>query len=139
MPRTINLPRTNYHHLDGIEIPAGMYWTDEYAWCDMARAFTRSVSGAQIIQSGKKKNGRPITLEGSENEGWIYRDILDQLQALANSDDEDATHTLLLADGRSFTVKWADGEAPITARPINNLEITPQDYCYIATLRFIQA
>jgi hypothetical protein len=64
------------HFLNGIALPGGMLWVDEFAWS----AAQRSVTGAQIIDVAIKVAGRPITLQGI----WIRRATLLALRALVD-------------------------------------------------------
>lgn len=122
------------HFLNGIEIPRGLIWVDEFTWSAVAKTVERSITGAQIIDVAVKQAGRPITLEAAEDQGWMARSTLLTVQALAQVPE--APYTLQLADGRSFTVQFAP-EEPVTARPLKRPELPPLDYPYIVTLRLI--
>lgn len=119
------------HTLGAITIPRGMLWTDEFDWTAVESSSERGVTGALIVDAAVKTGGRPITLEGQDDQGHIRRSVLLALQALA--DDPVATHTLTLADGRAFTVRFAPN--PITATPIGRPELPTGDNRYVATIR----
>ena len=122
------------HFLAGIELPRGMLWTDEFDWSAVQKSVERSITGVQVIDAAAKLAGRPITLEATENHGWIRRATLLAVQALA--DDPAGQYLLKLADGREFTVQFAPDE-PITARPISRPELPASTHPYVATLRLL--
>lgn len=123
------------HTLAGIAVPRGMVWVDEYGWAPVERATGYSLTGALLVDESPSLGGRPITLVGDPDAGWITRGVLDQLYALASV--LDATHPLVLADGRTFAVKFAPG-APIEAKPIGRPELPTAANPYYATLRLIE-
>lgn len=126
-----------HHTIQGIDIPAGMIWVDEFDWVPVQKSVDWSLTGAAIVQTGLKKAGRPITLEATDDQGWygMTRAKLIALRVLAAAPD--ATYTLKLADGRTFTVAFAEAE-PITSRPIVRTEVPAEDLYYIVTLKFME-
>lgn len=122
------------HLLGGVELPRGMLWTDEFTWVAVERSVERSITGAQVVDQAAKVAGRPITLQGVRDQGWIRRATLLAVQALA--DVPGATYTLKLADGREFEVMFAP-ENPIEAEPISRPELPASTHPYVATLRLI--
>lgn len=122
------------HFLAGIELPRGMLWTDEFTWVAVERSVERSITGAQVVDQAAKVAGRPITLQGVRDQGWIRRATLLAVQALA--DVPGATYTLKLADGREFEVMFAP-ENPIEAEPISRPELPASTHPYVATLRLL--
>ena len=126
------------HTLDGLALPAGMIWQDEFDWSPTLSAQEYSVTGALVIDAGTRQAGRPITLAASDDRGWsgMTRDKLITLRAKAAV--AGATYTLQLADGRSFTVAFRPGDEPITARQVWDREVPPADWPYVVTLRLIE-
>ena len=122
------------HFLAGIELPRGMLWVDEFNWSAVQKAVDRSITGAQIIDAAARIEGRPITLQAVEDQGWIRRATLQAVQALA--DAPDGRYPLRLADGREFTVQFA-ADDPIAATPISRPELPAATHPYVATLRLI--
>jgi hypothetical protein len=72
------------HFLAGIELPRGMLWVDEFNWSAVQKTVERSITGAQIIDAAARIEGRPITLQAAEDQGWIRRATLLAVQALAD-------------------------------------------------------
>jgi hypothetical protein len=124
-----------HHNLAGITLPRGLIWVDEFAWQAPVRAVEYSLTGALVIDSARRAAGRPITLEGSADQGWVSRSQLQALYALLDADDG-TTMPLQLADGRQFSVRFAAGEA-LKATAIARAEIAPQDLPYVIELRLI--
>lgn len=122
------------HFLNGIALPPGMLWVDEFDWALVQKSIERGITGKQIIDVAAKVAGRPITLQAADNHGWIRRGTLLAVQALA--DDPAGEYTLVLADGREFTVQFAADE-PVTARPISRPELPAAAHPYVATFRLI--
>lgn len=126
------------HTLAGIAVHSGCRWVDEFDWSPVESSKEYGLTGALIIDHGVRQNGRPITLEASDEKGWngMTRAILIQLYALTAQAGQ--THALTLADGRQFDVAFRPGEEPITARPLADRENPPSDWPYIITLRLIE-
>jgi hypothetical protein len=126
------------HILDGLALPAGMIWQDEFDWSPALAAQEYSLTGALVIDAGTRQAGRPITLAASDDRGWSGMDRTKVLALRAKAAVAGASYTLQLADGRSFTVAFRPGEAPITARQIWDRELPPADWPYVVTLRLIE-
>jgi hypothetical protein len=126
-----------HHTLNGIHIPAGCRWIDEFDWTPVESSVERSVSGALIIDQSARLAGRPITLQASDNAGWygMTRAVVAQLYTLASQTGQ--THALILADGRQFDVVFSPGEEAISAAPLADTETPSVDWPYIITLRLI--
>ncbi|MDP9965084.1 hypothetical protein J2W37_002804 [Variovorax paradoxus] len=124
-----------FHALAGLQIPRGMVWADEFGWSRVEKSLEYSLTGAALIDAGVRLAGRPITLQGEVDAGWIRRGALTALQALADANAIGA-HALVLADGRSFTVQFAPG-LPVEGKPLARPELPVEDYPYVATVRLI--
>ena len=126
---------TTHHTLGSVAVPRGMVWVDEFDWVPVERAVTYSLTGALLVDVAPRLAGRPITLAGEVDAGWLGRGVVAQLYALAGSTS--AAHTLTLADGRTFTVMFAP-DTPIEAKPIGRPELPSAANPYYATLRLIE-
>lgn len=124
-----------FHTLGGIRIPSGMVWVDEFSWLAVQKEKEYSTTGALLLDVGVKQAGRPITLQAEENAGWIKRDVLKQVQDLANQPI--AVHSLELADGRVFSVQFDATDDAITAQPIGRPELPLGSQDYYATFKLI--
>jgi len=118
-----------------IELPGDLFWSDEYGWAGATQSFTRSVSGALIIQSAAKQAGRPITLEPPQNGAWMTRADLALAQAWADTPDKQMTLTL---QGGNYSVMFRqDGGLPVEAKPVMFFADPQPDHYVTATFRFI--
>ena len=130
------MPAPKFHTLAGLPIPRGMVWSDEFGWSRIEKSLEYSLTGAALIDVGIRQAGRPITLQGEVEAGWIKRGALVALRELAETEPE-GEYLLALADGRTFNVQFAPGLA-VEAKPIARPEIPAEDYPYVATLRLIE-
>lgn len=101
--------------LGDITLPAGLVWTDEYAWFGIARSIEQAVTGVPIVQTAALVSGRPISFSGTD--AWLSKTDLDALVALVAAS---GPHTLTLHDGRSVPVEFA--ETPLKATPVIDYE-----------------
>jgi hypothetical protein len=126
---------SKFHTLAGLQIPRGMVWVDEFGWSRVEKSLEYSLTGAALIDAGVRLAGRPISLQGEVDAGWIKRGALTALQTLAEAGPT-AAHALVLADGRTFTVQFAPG-LPVEGKPIARPELPVENYPYAATVRLI--
>lgn len=117
-------------------LPDDLQWSDEFAWSPVEQATEFSITGSLLVSVGTKAAGRPITLQGPDDESaWITRADLDQLRALAEAPGLELT---LSFRGASRTVLFRHQDVAITATPVAPYsDITSDDY-YTATLRLME-
>lgn len=123
------------HTLATVTLPADMIWVDEFNWSPVQRATEYSLAGALIVDVAERQAGRPITLQGAADAGWMHRSVLQALYALA-ADPAVASRSLTLADGRMFTVAFEDD--PIEAEPVIDYNISDAADWYVVTLKLIE-
>lgn len=120
-----------------ITLPRGLRWLDEYEWLPVTSEGKRALDGSLIVEASALPTGRPITLAGGEDHGWITKATADALRAQLATPGRQ--WTLDLDDGRSFAVMARPGQAqPFEARmllPRGNPNAS--DY-YVPTLRLMQ-
>jgi hypothetical protein len=121
--------------LDGITLPADLYWSDEYEWVPIESSQEYAITGALVIDAAARIAGRPITLEGATDRGWMLRSVLQQVYALTTPADRQMT---LVHNGSSYTVVFRAGAESITAQPIFPLSNPQSDLPYVVTLRFTE-
>lgn len=126
---------SKFHTLDAVQIPRGMVWTDEFDWSPVSQVVRHSTNGALQVHVGMRQAGRLITLQAQNDAGWIRRDVLQTVRAMAAVPG--AQYTLTLADGRAFDVIFT-GENAIQATPIARPELPPSAHPYVATFRFLE-
>lgn len=123
------------HLLHNVPLDGDMVWVDEFNWPTVVRASEYSLSGALIVDSGMRLAGRPITLAGSADGGWVTRATVDALRVLASA--LPGQYVLTLADSRSFNVIFAPDE-PLVANQVVDLSDPAVDWWYIATVKLIE-
>lgn len=123
------------HLLHNVAFDGDMVWTDEFNWPVVTKRTEYSLSGALIVDSGMRLAGRPITLAGKADGGWIPRATVDALRVLASA--LPGQYVLTLADGRSFNVIFSPDD-PIRAEQVVDLSDPGADWWYIATVKLIE-
>ena len=110
--------------LAGIVLQPDCIWIDEFNYTPIKQNVTHSLGGTQYVQESSIIIGRPITLELQ----WIDKTTLDLLTA--QRDVIDNTMSLVIDDGRTFSVKFRHAEkAPIDATPVLDYpNYDPEDY-----------
>ena len=121
--------------LDAITLPEDLIWTDEFSWQQVKQKKQYTLTGALIIQSGKKLKGRPITLKGDEKSAWITRSTL---VALNNKIALMAEMTLTMNDGATYNVIFNAESNPIDAQPIIDFNNPDDADFYSLTLKLME-
>lgn len=126
-----------HHTLGLVQIRRQMVWVDEFAWTPVEKTTEYSTTGALLVDTGERQAGRPITLQATDQHGWLARSVVEELRALAA--DPEGVYVFTHADGREFTVMFAPDD-PVSATPIQNTrpELPGDDYPYVATVRLIE-
>jgi hypothetical protein len=122
--------------LNGITLPAGLMWADEFDWTPVAQNSTVTLTGALLVQEATALAGRPITLEGRDDGCWASRAGIQQLYAMMQTADRVMT---LIMDGVSHRVIWRrEGNSqPIEARLLFEVANPDSDDWYVLkTLKF---
>lgn len=122
--------------LDTVTLPGDLLWVDEFDWTPVEFSTRYTLDGALVIEQGTRQAGRPITLAGADDRGWITRQTLEALYALAQSPS--AGMPLTLADGRTFTVVFRHDATPIEAAPVIPVSPAPTDLYYSVTIRLLE-
>lgn len=64
-----------------VDLSDDLAWSDEFAWSGVQQTVERSVTGALLVSLGAMSGGRPITLKGSPESGWLTRATVQALKA----------------------------------------------------------
>ena len=120
--------------LDQIELPPSLQWTDRDAWQPVAQTARQTLDGGLAVFHQPLAAGRPITLTSNETSGWVNRQTLDALQALASVPG--SLHTLTIG-AHAYTVIWRHDDPPaIAAEPlVARITHDPGDW-FRVTLKF---
>lgn len=123
-----------------VPLEDGFLWSDEFAWKPIEQNQEYAVNGTLIVQEGKKKSGRPITLlSKTDNQGWIKRSVLSVIQDWSALQDEQFTLVFEYPhDTRQFNLIFNHAEGAIEADPVKSFPTVSDSDYYRATLRFIE-
>jgi len=121
--------------LDAINLPDDLLWVNEFNDSLIEQSIAFTVTGAQIVETGKKLKGRKIQLEGDIDYAWIERGLLKTLSAKVLDMLE---MTLILHDGRSFNVMFDNESNPITAEQIVDYNDPIDTDFYSLKINFIE-
>lgn len=118
----------------------GFLFSDEFNWKPIEQNQEYAVDGTLIVQEGKKKSGRPITLlSKTDNQGWIKRSVLSVIQDWSALQDEQFTLVFEYPhDTRQFNVIFNHAEGAIEADTVKGFPTVSDSDYYRATLRFIE-
>lgn len=118
--------------LDDLTLPPDLLWTDEFRWNPVAQQETITLGGALIVQADAQLTGRPVTLAGGGDHGWVPRSLLESLRAKAAQTN--LVMTLTLHDGAARSVMFT-GER-LTADPVWPIADPDSDQPYVITVYF---
>lgn len=119
-----------------VNLPADLYWADEFNWQPVVQTAERTITGALIIQQAVRIAGRPVTLQPDGDSGWIPRGVLEQLRTWATISQCEMT---LTHRGVSRQVIWRHHEGEvITATPVVHYADVQSGDWYTATLRLME-
>ncbi|MEG2463175.1 MAG: hypothetical protein RSA88_11560 [Acinetobacter sp.] len=122
-----------------VQLEDGFLWSDEFSWKPIEQNQERAVDGTLIIQEGKKKSGRLITLSPSDSQGWIKRSSLSILKDWSALQAEQFTLVFEYPhDTRQFNVIFNHAEGAIDAEPVKGFPTVSENDFYKVTLKFIE-
>ena len=121
--------------LDGLLLPDGLVWTDEFAAQPVTQTVRRTLDGSLVVFYGQTHGGLPITLESEPDAGWLTRTQVAALKL--RSDSPGGIFTLELR-GQAFQVLFRHQEPPaFEARPLVNFAHPQPGDFYLATLKLM--
>ncbi len=121
--------------LDGIALPAGLLWSDEFAVARVAQTVRRTLDGSVVVFYGELRAGLPITLESEPDAGWLTRAQIEALALRAASPG--GVYTLVLR-GQTWTVMFRHQDAPaFEAKPLVSVANPQAGDFYLATLKLM--
>ena len=122
-----------------VPLENGFLWSDEFDWKPIEQNQERAVDGTLIVQEGKKKSGRPITLSASDGQGWIKRSDLSTIQGWSALQEEQFTLVFEYPhDTRQFNVIFNHSDGAINAKPVMGFPTVSEGDYYEVTLKFIE-
>ncbi|WP_288402279.1 hypothetical protein [uncultured Acinetobacter sp.] len=123
-----------------VPLENGFLFSDEFDWKPIEQSQERAIDGTLIVQQGKKKSGRPITLlSKTDKQGWIKRSSLSTIQDWSALQGEQFTLIFEYPhDTRQFNVIFNHAEGAVEATPVRGVPTVSENDYYRATLRFIE-
>ena len=122
-----------------VPIENGFLWSDEFDWKPVEQNQEYAINGTLIIQEGKKKSGRPITLSPTDGQGWVKRSDLSIIQNWSTLQGEQFTLSFEYPhDTRQFNVIFNHGEGAINAKPVKGIPTNSEDDYYNVSMRFTE-
>ena len=122
-----------------VPLENGFLWSDEFDWKPIEQNQERAIDGALIVQEGKKKSGRPITLSPNDGQGWIKRSDLSVIQDWSALQDEQFTLVFEYPhDNRQFNVIFNHSDGAINAKPVMGFPTVSDGDYYEVTLKFLE-
>ncbi|WP_314341001.1 hypothetical protein [Acinetobacter guillouiae] len=121
-----------------VSLSDGFLWSDEFDWNPIEQKQDRAVDGALIIQEGKKKSGRLITLTADKNMAWVKRHIVSKLKDWSILQEKFELQFNYFHDKRTFNVVFNHQDKAIEANPVLEHPTVSEDDEYNVTLRFLE-
>lgn len=123
---------------EAVTLSDGFLWSDEFDWNPIEQKQDFAVDGAFIIQEGKKKSGRPISLTADKNMAWLKRHIVSKLKDWSVLQEKFELQFNYFHDKRTFNVVFNHQDKAIEAKPVLEHPSVSDDDEYNVTLRFLE-
>lgn len=120
--------------LDAITLPDDLLWIDEYAHTPVKQTVSTAVDGTLIIEAATQTKGRPITLQGGADYGWVTRTVLEQVRA---KQYQAGLQMTLVVRGNYYNVLFAQ-PGGIEAKPVIDYNNPDGTDVYTVTLKFFE-
>ncbi|MFW1970616.1 hypothetical protein [Acinetobacter bereziniae] len=124
--------------METVTLSDGFLWSDEFDWNPIEQKQDRAVDGALIIQEGKRKSGRPISLTADKNMAWLKRHIVSKLKDWSILQEMFELQFNYFHDKRTFNVIFNHQDKAIEANPVLEHPTVSEDDEYNVTLRFLE-
>jgi hypothetical protein len=124
---------------EAVSLEDGFLWSDEFEWKPIEQKLERAIDGTLIIQEGKKKSGRPITLQPADQEmGWVQLKYLKTLYEWSLLQEQFRLEFEWPHDQRQFNVIFNHEAGALEAKPVKNIPAVSEDDYYNVTMRFTE-
>lgn len=122
-----------------VSLEDGFLWSDEFEWKPIEQKLERAIDGTLIIQEGKKKSGRPITLQPADQEmGWVQLKYLKTLYEWSLLQEQFRLEFEYPHDNRHFNVIFNHEAGALEAKPVKDIPAVSEDDYYNVTMRFTE-
>ena len=121
-----------------IQLEDGFFWSDEN-WSVIQQNQEYAISGALIVQEGRKQAGRPITLQpANKTKGWIKLRDLNRLRLWQNLQEQFTLQFQWPHDQRSFNVIFNHKDNALESSTIKGTPAVSLDTYFNVTMRFTE-
>lgn len=120
--------------LDALTLPDDLLWVDEYAFTPVKQNLSIAVDGTLIVEAAAQLKGRPITLQGGRDYGWVDRTTLEALRA---KQYQPGLQLALTVRGVTYQVLFMQ-PGGIEAQPIIDYSNPSGADFYSVTLKFFE-
>lgn len=121
--------------LGGVSLSPDLLWPDKYSYLPVDQTVRTALDGRAVVYYAPNVTGRSITLQSTEETGWIDHQTVQALEALAAVAGQE--YTLVIGD-LSFQVMFRHNEPPaFKADPlIPRINPEPTDE-YLVTIKLL--
>lgn len=116
-----------------VTLPDDLDFPDEFDWTPVKQTKTYSVTGALLVEIGRRQTGRLMTLQGGDTYAWLSRADVDALRTMVEDTFTDMT---LVFRGVTYTVRFNVEDGALSARPVVDFGDPDDADFWIVTLRF---
>jgi len=119
--------------LNGVTLSGSLQWTNKRSYTPVAQEVLITLGGNPVVYSKYLNKNRPITLEATEDTGWITHTMVQAIEAMASVPG--AVYTFNF-HGEVFSVVFAHHEPPaIDLRPLKPRAVPEVDDYYVGTIK----
>lgn len=102
--------------LGGVELNNALEWVERYSQARTVGTSRRTLAGRLRLTAQRLVGGKPITLEATQDHGWLDRNQLRAVEDMAL--DPTGVYTLVFGS-ESYQVAFRHAEAPVVSfRPL---------------------
>lgn len=118
-----------------VQLSDHLVWVDEFLWNPVSQRSEYSITGALIVETASRQAGRPITLRGGADHGWMPRSAISALRGFASQTN---AQMVLNLRGTTYDVIWDHANVGFEAIPVvDYADPLASDY-YTVVLRLIE-
>lgn len=121
--------------LNGVALNGSLQWVDRDSYSPVAQEVLTTLGGNPVVYSKSLSGNQPVTLEATEDTGWLTKTMLDSLKGIASVPG--GVYTLDV-HGEVMNVVFAHHAPPaIDFKPLQPRAVPLPDDRYIGSLKLI--
>lgn len=121
--------------LNGVALNGSLQWKDKHKHSPVAQEVLVTLGGNPVVYSKGLTGNRPITLEATEDTGWLTKLMVDAVEGMASVPG--GVYTLDI-HGEVFNVVFAHHDGPACElQPLQPKAVPLPDDRYIGVVKFI--